>query len=187
MGSAVLLIPCAWKTNTIGHCSYAVSLPAYTCYQCRVTCMADGLDSQDTCLIETRVMQNVSAQKNVSFTQRTFSILTFCVSCAPMDMEINSHRITKSASNLENAPKAAPDAVLTAPPPVYEASEMGANIDNDISDMQRLGKKQEFKVPFLENAVIRVPKVDVRSGNSGSFLPWGSYRFSWPHGSLCLC
>ena len=64
--------------------------------------------------------------------------------------DITMDEIKTFASRFEDGRKEVPSPITTASPPVYEASEMGANVGNDISDMQRLGKKQEFKVLTLE-------------------------------------
>ena len=96
-------------------------------------------------------------------------------------------KIEKIGSLFANGDKEAPSPATKASPPVYEASEMGANIGHDVSDMQRLGKKQEFKVWSQERFSVKVPEVDFCSAISDFFLHLGLFLFSWLRGSSCSC
>ena len=77
---------------------------------------------------------------------------------------------------------------VTASPYNAEAYEGSwGDTQHDIRDMQRLGKKQEFKASPLPNAIGTAIDDYLCSVISASGLLWALCPYTWPPGSLSLC
>jgi choline transport protein len=82
------------------------------------------------------------------------------------------------------------DTEASSPPedgsPTYAAEAIWGETRQDIADMKRLGKKQEFKVRDINlHAMAVIPILD--SEISASSPLWDSSRFIWPHGNSFWC
>ena len=83
----------------------------------------------------------------------------------------------------ESSPETGPSLRLV------EAFENGAGeTTNDVSDMRRLGKKQEFRVRKSSSCHrVRFAELRWTRGISASLQPWASYPYIWLPGSLSWC